>query len=109
MPFCFLGCKPGGRPPDSLPGSGSAPLLLPGDTLALHYALAPEGGVPPGGWLLVLDRAAATAATARAGQRSGERTAALPAAFALLQNQSNPCGARITIRFELPVGAMVRL
>lgn len=39
----------------------------------------------------------------------GVPTFAIPTRFALHQNQPNPFSARTVIRFELPVGAMVRL
>lgn len=38
-----------------------------------------------------------------------QQTETLPTRFALRQNQPNPLRATTTIRFDLPVGAMVRL
>ncbi|HEY2956536.1 MAG TPA: galactose oxidase-like domain-containing protein [Candidatus Eisenbacteria bacterium] len=93
----------------ALLAAGSPPPLLPGDTLALHYSAAADSVVPPSGWFLLLDRPSAGATLTRAGGRRSDTGSLIPASFALRQNQPNPFNARTTIRFELPVGAMVKL
>ncbi|HEY2954035.1 MAG TPA: galactose oxidase-like domain-containing protein [Candidatus Eisenbacteria bacterium] len=93
----------------ALLAAGSPPPLIPGDTLELHYSAAADSVVPPSGWFLLLDRPSAGATLARAGGRRPETGSLIPASFALRQNQPNPFNARTTIRFELPVAAMVRM
>jgi galactose oxidase-like protein len=91
-----------------LTGGTGPPAMMAGDTLSLHYVTAPATGAPQQSWLVVLDRAASALPAARA-RKSPEPATALPAVFALRQNQPNPFEARTTIGFDLPTGAVVRL
>jgi hypothetical protein len=78
------------------------------DTVALRFtAAAPaEGRVRD--WHLVLEGAAATPGAASSA-RLAPRPLTLPTAFALHPSQPNPFADRTTLRFDLPVGANVRL
>jgi hypothetical protein len=87
-------------------GAGGSVALAVGDTLTLRYAPASTVDSTAGAWYLSAGRGLLVAATR--GSRAAER-AALPLRFALHPNQPNPFGSRTTIRFDLPVGAMVRL
>lgn len=93
----------------ALLAAGSPPALLPGDTLALHYALVPENEVPRSGWLLVMDKLSGGATMTRAGGRPHENTSVAAVEFALHQNQPNPFAATTTIGFALPTASRVRL
>jgi hypothetical protein len=79
--------------------------LTPGDTLALEFAAAPiaEGQVRD---FFLLSRGVYQSAALISEQSP---VAAKPQHFALLQNRPNPFPARTAIRFELPVGSMVRI
>ena len=85
------------------------PRLGVGDTLAVHYAAAPDTGALPQGWMLVLDRSSADPLSARAGRHPAQEGSAIPTVFALRQNQPNPFVAKTTIRFALPVASRVKL
>jgi hypothetical protein len=90
----------------ALAGGASVTLAL-GDTLTLDYAPGGPADSAAPGWYLLAGRGLLAGAT-RA-RRAAATTAARPLQFALHTNQPNPFAARTTIRFDLPVGAMVRL
>jgi hypothetical protein len=88
----------------------SASLVLEGpDTLTLSFAAPPiaEGQVRE--CFLAVDATPLATAAATASSLRGSAMASVPTRFALWQNQPNPFSAATSIRFDLPVGAMVRL
>jgi hypothetical protein len=86
--------------------AGGPVSVAPGDSLVLTYQAAPTVLVSPGSWFLSLAHAAPGALAARP---AGGWQPPLPVRFALRQNLPNPFTAATTIRFDLPVGAAVRL
>jgi hypothetical protein len=85
----------------------SATLVGP-DTLALEFTVPPLAQDRVRSYFLAVDATPVSSSMLSRLQPapglSGE-----PARFALYQNQPNPFSARTTLRFDLPVGAMVRL
>jgi hypothetical protein len=82
--------------------------LAGGDTLTLGFSVPQLGEGQVREFFLVVD---ATVVTARLPEApaSSVPVVAVPARFALYQNEPNPFRARTTIRFDLPAGGMVRL
>ena len=92
----------------SLLAAGSPPALLPGDTLALHYAAGGESEAPHSDWILVMDKLSASTTTSRASGYAREKSQT-PVSFALRQNQPNPLSTTTRIGFDLPTASWVRL
>jgi hypothetical protein len=86
--------------------AGGAVSLAVGDTLTLRYAPTSAPDSTAAGWYLLAGRGLLITATR---QRRAAAGAALPVRFALHPNVPNPFTATTTIRFDLPVGAIVRL
>jgi hypothetical protein len=86
--------------------AGGGVTLAVGDTLRLRYAAASALDSTAAGWYLLAGRGLLVTATR---PRRAMEGAALPLRFALHPNAPNPFAARTTIRFDLPVGAIVRL
>lgn len=78
------------------------------DTLTLAFAAPALAEGRTRDYFLVVD-ATPLSTRGTAVSRSAPATPILPAAFALRQNQPNPFSRTTTIRFELPVGSMVRM
>jgi hypothetical protein len=86
--------------------AGGPVSLSAGDSLVLIYQPSALALTDPASWFAVVNRATATSASVRP-QLGPE--ASTPVHFALHQNEPNPFSARTAIRFDLPVGAIVRL
>jgi len=82
--------------------------LAGGDTLTLGFSVPPLGEGQVREFFLVVD---ATVLTPRSPEAPAASVSmpALPARFALRQNEPNPFQVRTTIRFDLPAGSAVRL
>ncbi len=80
------------------------------DTLVLGYSIPPQEAGQVREYFLAVD-ATLSASKSLPGMQSNTRVPlpVVPAQFALRQNQPNPFRGTTAIRFELPVGAMVRL
>jgi hypothetical protein len=92
----------------TLAAADSANLTLFGsDTLSLAFAVLPQAEGTVRDYFLQVE--ATRLATKPELSAIGATALVLPIRFALHQNQPNPFGSRTTIRFDLPVGAIVRL
>jgi hypothetical protein len=92
-----------------LASADTASYLMAGpDTVALGFAVAPQAAGQEREFFLAVE-ATPVATKALAPSLARSVGSSIPARFALHQNQPNPFRARTTIKFELPVGAMVRL
>ncbi len=91
----------------SAPDTATTTLVGP-DSLALVFAVAPPVEGATRDYFLVVDATPLNPKTL-APFRLQQASVLLPARFALRQNQPNPFARTTSIRFELPVGAMVRL
>jgi hypothetical protein len=88
---------------DSLSATFTGP-----DTLMLAFAMPQPTEGSTRDYFLAVDATSLDSREQLLGRAIPVR-AAVPTQFALRQNQPNPFAALTTIRFELPVGAMVRL
>jgi hypothetical protein len=86
--------------------AGGAVSLAAGDSLTLTYVPSTNAPVSSGGWFASVAHVGSGAFAARP-QRPG--AGVLPVRFALRQNQPNPFASSTMIRFDLPVGANVKL
>ncbi len=80
------------------------PSLLEGESLTLTYEPSPVAPEPVESWYVLVHRTSAGGLG-----RPNPETRAIPARFALLQNQPNPFDRTTTIRFEMPVAGRVKV
>ena len=94
---------------ETIASAGSLPPLATGEALQLHYAPALASSGAASDWMVVMSRTAGGASQTRAKGRPPAESSQPRVEFALWQNQPNPFGVQTTFRFDLPVGAMVKL
>ena len=94
----------------SVTSSDTTALALAGpDTLRLAFASPALAADQVRECFLAVDATLPAPSSPGASQFSSRAVSSLPTRFALWQNQPNPFSASTAVRFDLPVGAMVRL